>query len=155
MILDYLACCAGPSPCYVVGIVELAHKTMKDQQRTPNFKGCIRHKLPMLCAQGALGRWLIAAYTSGALPFPDPSNPSEWNTAMLWPGISGAEMTYGNHRDWQKKLFTECKGEARNWSKITHAARYFAAQYRDEVGLTDEVGEDNIMKGWQLFYIMR
>lgn len=120
----------------MVGIVELAHKTKKEQQGSAHCKGSIRHRMPLLCAQGALGRWLIAAYTSGFIVFPDPRNPIEWNSAMLWPQQKGTGMTYGNHRDRNKKLFAECAGD---WKKITHAGRYWAAQYGDEVGLTDEV----------------
>jgi hypothetical protein len=130
---------AGPSPCYVVGIVELAHKTKKEQQAGANFKGSVRHKLPLLCAQGALGRWLIAAYTCNNLMFPDPDDPDAWNKAMLWPQKKGKSMTYGNHRQRCKQLFSGCENILGDWKKVTHAARSFGAQYGDEVGLTDEV----------------
>ncbi len=45
----------GPSPCWVVGMVQMMGKTLRDGF---GVKGCIRHKEPLLDVQAALGRWV-------------------------------------------------------------------------------------------------
>jgi len=53
---------AGPSPCWVLGIIQLMGKTLCDDFVC---KGVIRHKDPLLCAQGALARHFVMRYIAG------------------------------------------------------------------------------------------
>jgi hypothetical protein len=63
----------------VVGLVQLMGKTLGDGFAA---KGAIRHKEPMLCAQGALGRWLVTRFTLEGEEFPSPTS-EEWKETVV------------------------------------------------------------------------
>jgi hypothetical protein len=124
---------AGPSKCWVVGLVQLMGKTLGDGFAA---KGALRHKEPLLCAQGALGRWLITRFTLQEEAFPGPTSP-EWKETMLWPAREPTRpMTYQNQTARLAALYAKLEIFI---EKVTHACRIFAARYAEEAGLSDVV----------------
>lgn len=58
----------------------------KNVGHKPHFKAAIRHRQPLLCAQGALGRYLVHRFhpeLRGA-PIPDPLS-EEWLKLVMFP----------------------------------------------------------------------
>lgn len=112
------------------------HKSAKEQSK-PSFKGAVRHRVPHMCPQGALGRHLVAFFTGKVGSIPDPRT-AAWNEAYLWPAdAKRGGMTYSSHRKSTCNLYKKLELRIQ---KIKHAARYYAARLADELGLPDEVG---------------
>lgn len=104
-------------------------------------RGCIRNKDPLLCPQGALGRWLVTRFTLEAEIFPDPTS-DKWLDIMLWPGIyADGAMSYQNHLKRVNELYDKLNIAI---IKKTHAPRVFAARIADAAGLPDEVSAVNV-----------
>lgn len=101
-------------------------------------KGALRHKEPLLCAQGALARYLIHRFTLEGQPFPDPTTEA-WRETMLWPANDATKsMTYANHRD---RLAAHFRALDIITEKVTHACRFFSARLAEEAGLSDSVSD--------------
>lgn len=116
----------------MVGIVQRVGKTIGSNWCV---RGVLRTKDPLLCSQGALGRWLVAHFTVDQHPVPDPCSP-EWVTAVIWPSDKGGALSYRGHADRVKQML-EAAGVSKD--KVTHAPRVFAARLADEAGLDDQV----------------
>jgi hypothetical protein len=129
--------CTGPSPCFLVQSVMRGGKTM-DNGRTA-YGGCIRHQLPLLCPQGALGRMLCHRFTVQGERFPNlETQPDLWYKRALWVGNDPEEnITYASQRNVLLKAFEECGISS---SKMTHAFRILGARTMDQRGVPVEVG---------------
>ena len=128
-------CCTGPAPCFVMGHAQLLGKTVGSAR---GIKGCIRSKIPLFCAQGAMGRYLVARFTIQKEKFPvDPFDPA-WQTLKLWPSSTNPHktMSYTNHLTRTRALFILLCIAA---YKATHCPRIFAARLADEFGLDEKV----------------
>ena len=114
-------------------MVQLQGKTVGDGFAV---KGALRHKEPLLCAQGALGRWLITRFTLLKEELPHPTSP-EWQETVVWSAREPTKpMTYQNHRARLAALYERLEIFI---SKMTHACRIFAARFAEEAGLSDAV----------------
>ena len=59
------------------------------------FMGFLRHRNPILCAQGRLAAYICQRYNLEGVIIPDPNNPEKWNAWALWPASSpSANVTY-------------------------------------------------------------
>lgn len=117
----------------MVGLVQLMGKTLGDGFAA---KGAIRHKEPLLCAQGALGRWLVSRFTIQGEAFPSPTS-EEWRDVMLRPARDPTKpMTYQNHKSRLAALYGSLEIMIEN---VTHACRIWAARFAEEAGLSDVV----------------
>lgn len=117
----------------MVGLVQLMGKTVGDGFAA---KGAIRHKEPLLCAQGALGRWLITRFTIEQEEFPHPCSEA-WKETVLWPARDATKpMSYQNHMSRLTSLYQKLEILI---GKVTHACRIFAARFGEEDGLSDAV----------------
>lgn len=129
----FLADTAGPAKCWAVGAVQLMGKTLGDGFQA---KGAIRHKEPLLCAQGALGRWLITHFTLEGEEFPSPTS-DEWRETVIWPAKDATKpMSYQTHRNRLAALYVRLQITI---DKVTHAPRIYAARAAEEAGLSDVV----------------
>lgn len=81
--LSFLWYLAGPSECFILGLMEHVGKSIKDK---PHFKAAIRNFLTILCPQGAMGRYLIHMFhpSLGGMKVPDPLS-QDWNDLKLFP----------------------------------------------------------------------
>lgn len=103
----------------------------------PGYAGSIRHRDPVQCNHGALGRLLVWTYTIGGAPFPDPGKGKVWRKTPLWPGNDPARsISYTQHAEALKGFLAEAGIIT---GKLTHAFRAFKAQDLDEQGVSDEV----------------
>lgn len=99
-------------------------------------KGALRHKEPLVCAQGALGRWLVTRFTLEQEEFPSPTS-EEWREIMLWPHKDPTKpMTYQTHKARLAALYAKLDIYI---EKVTHACRIWAARWAEEAGLSDVV----------------
>lgn len=123
----------GPARAWVVGLVQLMGKTVGEGFAA---KGALRHKEPLLCAQGALGRWLIIRFTIMQEQFPSPTS-DEWKETVLWHASDPTQqMSYQNHKNRLAGLYARLNILI---EKITHACRLWAARFGEEAGLSDGV----------------
>jgi hypothetical protein len=116
----------------VVGYVQLVGKTISSNSVV---HGALRNKNPLLCSQGALGRWLITRFTINEEPVPDFTT-SAWASSFIWPTKLGGALTYAGHAARVKRI-NKVAGVSKD--KITHGPRVFAARWADMVGLDDAV----------------
>lgn len=123
---------AGPCPAFVVGVVQLVGKTISSNSVV---HGALRNKDPLLCSQGALGRWFFTRFTYNQEPVPDFSTP-DWLSCLIWPSQLGCGLTYAGHANRVKTLY-KAAGVAKD--KVTHGPRVFAARWADAMGLDDAV----------------
>jgi hypothetical protein len=123
---------AGPASCYLTGFL---HLTGKEVGSKGILKGCIRAKAPMMCAQGALGRYMVVRWTVGKEELPGPLDPA-WAKLPMWPSRRGTPLGYLGHWKRVKDMFGSVGIES---TKVTHAMRVFAARLADEAGLSEEV----------------
>jgi hypothetical protein len=130
----------------VVGLVQLMGKTVGDGFAA---KGAIRHKEPLVCAQGALGRWLITRFTLEQEEFPHPTS-EEWKETVLWPARDATKpMSYQNHKARLAALYEKLEIFI---GKVTHACRIFAARWAEEAGLSDAVSMNSCGRGGGQYY---
>lgn len=116
-----------------MGLVQLMGKTLGDGFAA---KGALRHKEPLVCAQGALGRWLVTRFTLEQEEFPSPTA-EEWREIMLWPHKDPTKpMTYQTHKARLAALYAKLDIYI---EKVTHACRIWAARWAEEAGLSDVV----------------
>ncbi len=127
----------GPALCFLIYFVEHGGKTQKGGRK--QYTGCIRHRLPALCAIGALVRWLVARFTEGSEPFADPRNYKAWQLMALWTllGDPTQNVSYETMRKRFSAIFKDMDILCR---KVTHALRVLATRVGDEAGLSDQVG---------------
>lgn len=103
-------------------------------------KGALRHKEPLVCAQAALGRWLVTRFTLEQEEFPSPTS-EEWREIMLWPNKDPTKpMTYQTHKARLAALYAKLDIYI---EKVTHACRMWAARWAEEAGLSDVVSGFN------------
>ncbi|KAF5385999.1 hypothetical protein D9615_002501 [Tricholomella constricta] len=109
-------------------------------------QGAFRHRIPELCAIGALGFHLFGHYhLINASPpnfVPDFARPGagefgyrDWYTKLLFPGSNGNEMTYENHN---RRVNIIKKQNNIEISKVTHTGRSFFVLYTRERGSAKE-----------------
>lgn len=113
-------------------MVQLVGKTISSNSVV---HGYLRNKDPLLCAQGALGRWLIMRFTIKGEPVPDFTT-SDWANSLIWPSQLGGGLTYAGHAARVKQV-NQAVGVAKD--KVTHGPRVFAARWADAQGLDDAV----------------
>jgi hypothetical protein len=125
----------GPSRCFLLSAVLKGGKRQFGGR--PGYAGSIRHRDPVQCNHGALGRLLVWTYTIGGAPFPDPGKGKVWRKTPLWPGNDPARsISYTQHAEALKGFLAEAGIIT---GKLTHAFRAFKAQDLDEQGVSDEV----------------
>jgi hypothetical protein len=115
-----------------VGIVQSVGKTIGSNSCV---RGVLRARDPLLCSQGALGRWVVARFTVDKQPVPDMCS-QEWVAAPIWPSDRGGALTYNGHA---ARVIQLLKAAGVSKDKVTHAPRVFAARLADEAGLDDQV----------------
>ncbi|KAF5370934.1 hypothetical protein D9615_009780 [Tricholomella constricta] len=109
-------------------------------------QGAFRHRIPELCAIGALAFHLFGHYhLINASPpnfVPDFACPGasefgyrDWYTKLLFPGSNGNEMTYENHN---RRVNIIKKQNNIEISKVTHTGRSFFVLYTRKHGSAKE-----------------
>lgn len=125
----------GPSRCVLLSAVLKGGKRQFGGR--PAYAGSIRHRDPVQCSHGALGRLLVMRFTIGGAPFPDPDESKVWRKTPLWPGNNPAvSISYTQHAE---ALKGHLAAAGIVTGKLTHAFRAFKAQDLDEQGISDEV----------------
>lgn len=126
---------AGPAPAFLLSAVIRGGKTFENGK--VGYAGCIRHRLALLCAHGALARMLCHRFTIQREPFPSLLDADAWYNLMLWRGLGVGNMGYEAQN---KALAAAFLALEITINKNTHAFRVLAARVMDEAGVDDAVG---------------
>ena len=128
--------CAGPCPAYLLAFLIKGGKTQADGRA--RYAGSLRHAVPELCPQAALGQHIFGMYTLENVEFPDARDPTRWNSAPMWPGHDPSQnVTYSQQcKAINKYLRDDLKIFVR---KATHIFRALGARALDERGVDNAV----------------
>lgn len=101
------------------------------------YTGSIRHRDPLLCPHGALGRYVVARFTIGGKQFPTPEDRQRWNSTPLWAGnLPTQPLTYSGHASALRQWLGMCGIVT---TKVTHLFRVAGARALDEAGMDNQV----------------
>lgn len=101
------------------------------------YTGSIRHRDPLQCPHGALGRYLISRFTLGGEMFPQPRDKQRYHSTPLWCGNRPDQsLSYSGHAAALSRWLGLCAIVS---SKVTHLFRVAGARALDEAGMDDQV----------------
>lgn len=120
-----------PEECFIIPIIIDATKTSKGQL---DYKLLVRSLEPLVCAQGAMVRYLVERFTLGQEPVPDPRDYEAWIRPHLFVGNNpNEEVAYEGHKNACARMY-DSVGIV--MGPKTHGFRRGGAQYLEAQGVS-------------------
>jgi Centromere DNA-binding protein complex CBF3 subunit, domain 2 len=126
------ACCAAYGQDQLQPSSSPSSSKAAKRRSTAVYTGSIRHRDPVLCPHGALGRYLIARFTIYGEMFPDPADKQRWHSAVLWSGNRPDQsLSYSGQAAALSRWLAKCGIASSN---VTHLFRVAGARAHGRPG---------------------
>ena len=125
----------GPVPAYLLSAIIKDGKTASGGKL--QYMGSLRHRLPIVCWHGSLGRYFVHRFSISQAIFPDPHDATAFLNYSLWPGShQNKSISDQTLRHMLNKAFDH---ENLVLNKKLHLFRHSVTRIMESAGVDDAV----------------